>query len=281
MENNNKEKTKHNIYRGKWIIFSVLIIVALIFGYYENHHLLITDYSVSHAKITSELSDYRILQISDFHNAIFGINNNNLIDKIDLTAPDIIVITGDLVDSNHTNIQRSLDMISRIASKYPVYYVTGNHEYWLADEDREKLLTGLKDYGVVILDNEAVTINVGEDSFSLIGLDDKSLLSSVLPTLISENPDELNVVLAHEPQYFNNYCREGADIVITGHAHGGQFILPIIGAVYAPDQGFRPKYTSGVFIEDDTTMVVSRGLGNSVIPVRLFNNPELVVITLN
>ena len=91
----------------------------------------------------------------------------------------------------------------------------------------------------------------------------------------------LNVVLAHEPQYFNNYSSEGADIVFTGHAHGGQFILPFIGAVYAPDQGFLPEYTSGTFASGDTTMIVSRGLGNSVIPVRLFNDPELVVVTLD
>lgn len=263
----------------RWIIIFCILAIALLFCYYENQHLVVTEYSISNKKVSDELAGYKILQISDFHNVRFGFDNDSFIKKIDEIAPDIVVVTGDLVDSNHTNVNVSLDMIERVASKYPVYYVTGNHEYWLSEEDRTQLFSGMENCGVVILNNESVQIEVGESSFSLIGLDDKSLLNFQLSSIINE--DMLNVVLAHEPQYFNNYSSEGADIVFTGHAHGGQFILPFIGAVYAPDQGFSPKYTSGTFVSGDTTMIVSRGLGNSVIPVRLFNYPELVVVTLD
>ncbi len=264
----------------KWAIILALSFVILAFCYYENHHLVNTTYIYESEKVPQEFQNFCIVQISDLHNAVFGNNNKKLVEKIKKSQPDIIVITGDIVDSNHLNMQVSLDFVKDLKEICPIYYVTGNHEYWLEEEKQKALWEGLRDAGVMILNNQCEKITIGEKSISLIGLDDNSLFDNTLPDLLSENGEGLSVVLAHEPQYIEYYSRAGADLVLSGHAHGGQFILPILGPVVAPDQGFLPKYVKGSFTEGKTTMIVSRGLGNSIIPVRLNNDPEIVTVIL-
>lgn len=274
-----KDNKKKNTAK-KIVILLVIAVLVFVFCWYENHHIVVTHYSINNEKITGDISGFKIVQISDFHNATFGGRDNaSFVSKVSELEPDIIVLTGDLVDSNHANVDISLEMVRQIVNVAPVYYVTGNHEYWLSGEDKTKLFSGMEEVGVHILNNESATIEKGEDFFLLVGLDDKSLYDNTLAGLL-EGHEELNVVLAHEPQYIKDYSRNGADIVMTGHAHGGQFILPLVGPVIAPDQGFFPQYTEGAFVEGTTTMIISRGLGNSVVPVRLFNDPEIVVITL-
>jgi len=142
------------------------------------------------------------------------------------------------------------------------------------------ILDGLEEAGVRILDNEMVVIESGGSSFNLVGIDDVSLGSGRVAEKLDIEKDAYNVVLAHEPQYLDWYSQLGADIVLTGHAHGGQFRFPFIGAVYAPDQGFNPELTEGVYESGRTHMFISRGLGNSVFPFRLFNDPEIVYIDI-
>lgn len=213
------------------------------------------------------------------HNVKFGKNNQKLVDRIRECEPDMIVLTGDLVDSNHTNVDRAVQFVDEIVKICPVYYVTGNHEYWLDTSEYEKLMDGLVSAGVVILDNQVVEISRGDAKFRLVGLDDKSLADGTLEALLSDEK-ELTVVLAHEPQYLARYAGTGVDLVLSGHAHGGQFRLPFVGGIVAPDQGFLPEYTAGEYYMNGTEMIVSRGLGNSVIPVRLFNYPEIVCVDL-
>lgn len=269
------------IKRKRWIIAGIVLLVLIFSVWYENYRLVVSSYDYKNNKISGDLEGYRIVQISDLHNAEFGKNNKNLITKIAELSPDLIVVTGDLVDSEHTDIDVAIDFIEDISGICPIYYVTGNHEHWLSDTDRQDLLEDIKNTGAAVLDNERTTINVGNASFELIGLDDKSLGDDTLENLMNGcSNDDLTIVLAHEPQYINNYSAAEADIVLSGHAHGGQFILPFVGAVFAPGQGFFPQYTSGAYQMKDTTMYVSRGLGNSVIPVRLFNDPEVVCIDL-
>ena len=221
-------------------------------------------------------------------------------DRIRECEPDMIVLTGDLVDSNHTNVDRAVQFVDEIVKICPVYYVTGNHEYWLEKSEYDELMSGLADAGVVILDNQVVEISRGDAKFRLVGLDDRSLSDGTLEALFSdesighdqagqkeetadnENSEkkEFTVVLAHEPQYLARYASAGVDLVLSGHAHGGQFRLPFVGGIVAPDQGFLPEYTAGEYYMNGTEMIVSRGLGNSVIPVRLFNYPEIVCVEL-
>ncbi len=267
----------NKIYRKKKIIiFALIAVILLIFCWWQNNMLTVSQYEYSSPK-TAGLDGFRIVQISDLHNKNFG---NRLIDKITELNPDIIVITGDIVDSNHTNIGNALEFAEKSAETAPSYYVTGNHEYWLEISEREELMDGLKSAGIKILDDETVTVEKNGVSFSLTGIDDNTLTGDFRDILPSDE-SSLNILLAHEPQYINSYSSWGSvDLVFTGHAHGGQFILPFIGGVVAPDQGFFPQYTDGMHKSGDTSMVISRGLGNSVIPLRLFNFPDIVCVDL-
>lgn len=276
----NSENIRSN--RKKYIksaIVLLIVIVLLLFCNFQNKHLETTHYTYETEQLGVDLDGYRIVQISDLHNAKFGKNNQKLVDRIRECAPDMIVLTGDLVDSNHTNVDRVVQFVDEIVKICPVYYVTGNHEYWLDTSEYEKLMDGLVSAGVVILDNQVVEISRWDAKFRLVGLDDKSLADGTLEALLSDEK-ELTVVLAHEPQYFARYAGTGVDLVLSGHAHGGQFRLPFVGGIVAPDQGFLPEYTAGEYYMNGTEMIVSRGLGNSVIPVRLFNYPEIVCVEL-
>jgi predicted MPP superfamily phosphohydrolase len=276
----NSEYIRSN--RKKYIksaIVLLIVITLLLFCNFQNKHLETTHYTYEAEQLGVDLDGYRIVQISDLHNAKFGKNNQKLVDRIRECAPDMIVLTGDLVDSNHTNVDRAVQFVNEIVKICPVYYVTGNHEYWLDTSEYEKLMDGLVSAGVVILDNQVVEISRGDAKFRLVGLDDKSLADGTLEALLSDEK-ELTVVLAHEPQYFARYAGTGVDLVLSGHAHGGQFRLPFVGGIVAPDQGFLPEYTAGEYYMNGTEMIVSRGLGNSVIPVRLFNYPEIVCVDL-
>ena len=258
----------------------LIIIILIPFCLYQNKHLVITTYTYESEKLGADLDGYRIVQISDLHNAEFGKENKKLLETIRSCSPDIIVITGDLVDSNHTNVERAVAFVKEAVKIAPVYYVTGNHEYWLDPSENEQMMQGILAAGACDLDDEAVRIEKGDSFFMLSGLDDQHLSDETLKNLLQEQKNELSIVLAHEPQYLQNYANAGADLVLTGHAHGGQIRLPFVGGIVAPDQGFLPEYTSGKYNRADTEMIVSRGLGNSIIPVRLFNYPEVVCVEL-
>lgn len=276
----NSENIRSN--RKKYIksaIVLLIVIALLLFCSYQNRHLETTYYTYKAEQLGADLEGYRIVQISDLHNVKFGKNNQKLVDRIRECEPDMIVLTGDLVDSNHTNVDRAVQFVDEIVKICPVYYVTGNHEYWLEKSEYDELMDGLVSAGVVILDDQVVEISRGDAKFRLVGLDEKSLADGTLEALLSDEK-ELTVVLAHEPQYLARYAGTGVDLVLSGHAHGGQFRLPFVGGIVAPDQGFLPEYTAGEYYMNGTEMIVSRGLGNSVIPVRLFNYPEIVCVEL-
>lgn len=265
--------------KRKIVILFICLFIAGFFCYLQNNLLTVSNYIYESEKVSGDLEGYTIVQISDLHNKQFGKHQKRLLKKVNALAPDMIVLTGDLVDSNHTDIEKSLDFVEGAVKIAPVYYVTGNHEYWLEEEDLHFLMERLNRAGVVILDNEAQKIEKGNQHFLLLGLNDKSLCDDTLKEM-KVNDGEFNLLLAHEPQCISNYSAKHVDLVFSGHAHGGQFILPFIGAVIAPDQGFLPEYTEGMYTEGRTTMVVSRGLGNSVIPLRLFNYPDIVCVKL-
>ncbi len=277
----NRKNIRSN--RKKYIksaIILLIVIALLLFCNYQNRHLETTYYTYKAEQLGAEFDGYRIVQISDLHNAKFGKGNQKLVDRIRECEPDIIVLTGDLVDSNHTNVDRAVQFVDEIVKICPVYYITGNHEYWLDTSEYEELMAGLTGAGVVTLDDQVVEISRGDTKFRLVGLDDKNLSDGSLDGLL-KGKNEFTVVLAHEPQYLARYASAGVDLVLSGHAHGGQFRLPFVGGIVAPDQGFFPEYTAGEYYMDSTEMIVSRGLGNSVIPVRLFNYPEIVCVELS
>lgn len=282
MKGKSKKQKSRNTKKQKYIKLAItlsIVIVIILFCNFQNKHLETTHYTYAAEQLGADLEGYRIVQISDLHNAKFGKNNQKLVGRIRECEPDMIVLTGDLVDSNHTNVDRAVQFVDEIVKICPVYYVTGNHEYWLEKSEYDELMDGLIGAGVVILDDQVVEISRGDAKFRLVGLDDKSLADGTLEALLSDEK-EFTVVLAHEPQYLVRYASIGVDLVLSGHAHGGQFRLPFVGGIVAPDQGFLPEYTAGEYYMDGTEMIVSRGLGNSVIPARLFNYPEIVCVEL-
>ena len=204
---------------------------------------------------------------------------------------DIIVVTGDLIDSNNTNIDIAMELISGAIKIAPIYYVSGNHEAWSGSYD--ELKSNLENSGVVVLDNQKIEVMNDSDSIDIIGLADTSFIESdwleyggnaetknLLNTL-TEGTTNFKILLSHRPELFDIYSNSNVNLIFSGHAHGGQFRLPFIGGLIAPDQGFFPKLTEGIHTSNDTSMIISRGLGNSIIPVRILNRPELIVVTLS
>ena len=273
------------------LIVSVLVLAGLaIWTLWGNTALEITEYEIMSDRIPEAFNGFRIAQVSDLHNAEFGEGNKDLIAMLSQTDPDIIVITGDLIDSRQTDIEIALEFARQVIKISPVYYVTGNHEARVPEYENLKM--GLEEAGVIVLENQKVILEQEEESITLIGLDDPSFRedylfgdgASVTRAALAElqnESDGYTVLLAHRPELFDIYAESGVDLVFSGHAHGGQFCLPFIGGLVAPNQGFFPKYDAGLFSQENTTMIVSRGVGNSIIPVRFNNRPEIIIVTLN
>ncbi len=268
--------------RRKILTLCIVLVLCLLFCLYQNLHLTVTEYRYTNARVPAAFEGFTIVQISDLHNAKFGKGNARLLECIRSLEPDMIAITGDIADAYHTDLDTAIRFCADAAAIAPCYYVTGNHELWLDDAKRTQLFDGIRASGVVILEDASVPIEQNGDVICLTGLDDANLLAADRnggrPEAFGE--EDLQLLLAHEPQYFEEYCKCGADLVLTGHAHGGQFRLPGVGGIIAPDQGFFPEYTAGSFTDGHTTMYISRGLGNSTIPVRLFNYPEVVCVRM-
>ena len=272
------------------LIVSVLIILCLgIWTLWGNTALEVNEYEIASNRIPEAFSGFRIAQVSDLHNAEFGEGNEKLIGLLSQTDPDMIVITGDLIDSRHTDIEIALEFARQAIKLAPVYFVSGNHEARVPEY--EDLKIGLVKAGVVILENQKVQITREGESITIMGIDDPSfqedylfgdavsVTSSALSEIQNES-DRYTVLLAHRPELFETYVDAGVDLVFSGHAHGGQFRLPFIGGLVAPNQGFFPEYDAGLFSEGSITMIVSRGVGNSIIPIRINNRPEIVTVTL-
>lgn len=274
--------------RKKTIVIIICIILIGIFCFWQNNALKVSNYRYSSNEIPLSFDSYRIVQISDLHNKNFGKRQNRLIEEIQNLEPDMIVVTGDIVDSNHTNIETAIAFLEEAVTIAPCYYITGNHELWLEKSVKVDLMERISETSTVILDDE--TIEVVEDadsnedskeSFTCVGLDDRSIYGDTLHNLTKNiDKNQFVLLLTHEPQNFENYRKENVDLILSGHAHGGQIRLPYIGGIVAPDQGFFPKYTEGMHKENGVTMIISRGLGNSIIPIRIFNRPEIVCIEL-
>lgn len=260
---------------------AVLAVLAVPFGWWQNNGLTVSRYEYASEKVDRELDGFTIVQISDLHNHRFGPGQSRLMEAAAGLEPDLIVITGDIVDCHRTDLAPALELVRGLAALAPVYYVTGNHEWVLPSQVRGELLAGLEEAGAVVLENRTASIRSGEGGFTLLGLSDENLTDGTLEGLMQDVPaGELTVLLAHEPQHWDRYAAAGADLVFSGHAHGGQVRLPLVGGLFAPGQGVLPELTEGVHTAGEAALAVSRGLGNSVFPLRLFNRPEVVALTL-
>ena len=273
-----------------FLYVSLVVLACLaVWTIWGNTALEVNEYEIQSDRIPQSFAGFRIAQVSDLHNAEFGEGNEKLIQLLSQTEPDIIVLTGDLIDSRRTDVEIALAFAREAAQISPVYYVPGNHEARV--REYENLKMGLVEAGVIVLENQKVEITREGESISLMGIDDpsfredylfgdsESVARQAIGDLQNES-DGYTVLLSHRPELFDVYVDTGMNLVFSGHAHGGQFRLLFIGGLVAPNQGFFPKYDAGQFTEENTTMLVSRGIGNSIIPIRFCNRPEIVVAEL-
>lgn len=269
--------------KKKLMVIILFIVIAIIFLYEQNNSITITRIKVASDEIPDDFNEYKILQISDLHSKEFGKNQKSIVKKIISESPDAIFVTGDSIDSKNYNEEVCIELFSQIIEVVPIYFITGNHEAWSNRFDEfEKQL---EDVGVIVLRNESRLIKVGDGNILVLGLDDPDFQGSDMKTqidlLLKNNNEYYSILLSHRPELIKLYAESDIGLVFSGHAHGGQIRLPFIGGIISPNQGWWPQYTSGIYEEDDTKMIVSRGLGNSIIPQRIFNRPEIIVVTLS
>lgn len=269
------------------ITAAVLVPALLIWLLWANSSPAATQVAVASGALPETFEGFKIAHVSDLHNAVFGRKNERLLSLIRAAEPDIIAITGDLIDSRHTDIDSALAFVEAAAEIAPVYYVTGNHESRLDFDEIEPRLIAA---GARVLRNEAEDIGRGGERIRLAGIDDPSFIrtggtaeerAAAELEQLGDGGGTFTVLLAHRPELVEVYAEYGAGLVLSGHAHGGQVRLPLLGGLYAPGQGLLPEYDSGLYSLGETQMVVSRGLGNSVAPLRVNNRPELVIVTLS
>ena len=269
---------------------AVLVVFAVVclWGAWENTALQLHSIAVRDEKIPNAFDGFTFAHVSDLHNTQFGEDQSRLAELLAGAKPDVIVVTGDVIDKRRPGTEHALDFFERAVRIAPVYYVTGNHE--AVSKEYPDLREKMEKLGVTVLDDRAVDLERGGAHITLAGVDDPmfrtaeadknaSLMREKLAHVLADN-GQYTVLLTHRPELFGVYREAGVDLAFAGHAHGGQFRLPWGKGIVAPNQGLFPKYTQGLYHEENGDMVVSRGLGNSSIPIRLNNRPEVVAVTL-
>ncbi|MFA9559274.1 metallophosphoesterase [Evansella sp. AB-rgal1] len=278
--------------KHKWIkvfITAVILIGATsIFLYVQNNVLTVTKLEIQSEKLPSNFDGYKIVQLSDLHNKYFGENQKTLIRKVETFEPDIIVFTGDLVDHSKPNLEAGIVLMEGLVELAPVYFVTGNHEWY--STGFSELEEQLETHGVIVLRNTFEQVAMGDQHITILGIDDpmsspgndREFINDQLSSITEELgfPDNYTILLSHRPEHLGLYASHEMDLIFSGHAHGGQVRLPFIGGLVAPNQGLFPTYTAGMHELDSSILIVNRGLGNSIIPQRLFNRPEIIVVEL-
>ena len=255
--------------KKKFIFLAVVAIVftaLVIWIVWGNTALELNTYTITSSKLPQSFDGYRIAHVSDLHNTEMGKNNEKLLAMLRDADPDMIAITGDLIDSRNTDIEVALKFVREAVKIAPCYYVTGNHEARV--NEYGELKAGMETAGVTVLEDVRTEISMEGATITLIGVNDPSyqtdylfgdsetVLNTKLEKLHTEN-GEFTVLLSHRPELFDAYTDHGMDLVLSGHAHGGQFRLPFIGGLVAPNQGFFPEYDAGIYTEGNTNMFVS------------------------
>jgi predicted MPP superfamily phosphohydrolase len=239
--------------------------------------------------LLEEQNVIKIVLISDLHSTVFGKEQSVLIDMVREIAPDLIILSGDIID-DVVPVTGTRLLLSGISGMAPIYYVTGNHEYWGHNiQEIRELLTS---YGVIILSDSYVKIEINNIEIIIAGIEDPDKKDYETPDYNQDISMEkafrelddvplFKILIAHRPERIESYKKYSFDLVLSGHAHGGQVRLPpFINGIYAPHQGLFPKYAGGIYVHENLTHIVSRGLSvNPKLP-RIFNPPELVVIVL-
>ena len=260
----------------------MLLLLALILPGLDNR-LKVVHYAVDAEGLTNPV---RIALVTDLHSCAYGPGQRTLIDVLDAEAPDCVMLVGDIFDDKLPD-DNTEAFLAGIAGRYPCWYVTGNHEYWSGEAAFARKMAILEKLNIPRLENEAVEVELNGQRVTLCGVDDPRAWSNDVTAYAAQlrelaGREGYTILLAHRPEYAELYAECGFDLVLSGHAHGGQWRVPgLLNGLFAPNQGLFPQYAGGVYKIEDTTMVVSRGLARESTRVpRFYNRPELVIVEL-
>lgn len=279
-----EEKQKKKNRKKKWLYICILLLLLLIIC---NPRLKTVRYTFESTKIETPI---KVALLTDLHGSWYGKEQSELMRAIHKEEPDIVLLGGDIFDDK-VSYRESEETLALLTQKYDCYYVTGNHEFW--SEDIENILGIIRSYGVTVLSGEVAIVDIKGQKVNICGVDDPdgsyyegrntSIFKQLEQVDEQRNKDYYSILLSHRPEYYDQYSRYKHDLVLSGHAHGGQWRLPgIINGLYAPNQGLFPKYAGGLYEYEGGALVVSRGLDRWGIKLpRIFNRPELVMIEVN
>lgn len=262
----------------RWMVLAALVMIALI-GF--DQRMIVRTYTVESDKIDRPI---RLAVLTDYHGCHYGKDAAALVQAVEELQPDAILLVGDIFDDG-LPWDDSEALVRSLARYWPCYYVTGNHEYWSKRVD--EICRIITDAGVTILNQDCAVLVANGQRINLCGVPDPcagvDTATALTRAAANIEQDAYTVLLAHRPELIDKYAAAGAfDLVVSGHAHGGQIRIPgLVNGLFAPNQGWFPKYAGGLYDVDGTTMIVSRGLAReSTLFPRIFNRPELVLIEL-
>lgn len=282
-------KTKGKKHRGRGCL-TALIILALIAAAAaflikdSREDLEISRYEVASQKLPESFDGFKIVQLSDLHGAEFGEDGMELVDKVGSLEPDMIALTGDFV-TDEGDLAAVEKLAARLVKLCPVYFVSGNHEF--GSGLAVKVRNILERAGVKYLSNEYLTINRGDDEILLGGVEDPLAYADMLsPDELAQKmndaaPDAFKILLGHRNYWMTEYPELPVDLIFCGHAHGGLIRIPGVGGLIGTDRRLFPDFDAGEYNNGRYTLIVSRGLGNSVPIPRIFNRPEIVCVELS
>ena len=294
--------------QNEFIVVGIILLLFL-WGYFEQKQIRTTKYTIVSTRLKKQWNDTGFVVLADLHNCIFGKKNERLIKRIDKLSPEFIIIAGDMINKKEICYpSNAFTLIESLSKKYTIYYAYGNHEQRMEQlyqipidnngSDRSDVYTTwveflehLNKLKVILLNNESITITKNNIKIRITGISIgpqyfvrhqvREMEEEYVTGLVGiSSKEDYQILIAHNPTYFNNYVNWGADLTIAGHLHGGMIRIPGVGGVLSPQAKFFPKYHSGNHTEKGQEMVVSRGLGSHSVMPRLFNIPELLYIKL-
>ncbi len=249
--------------------------------------LVVRTYTIHTGKVKSAV---RIAVLTDLHGSLYGVSQKNLVKAIKKQNPDLVLLSGDIFDE-YTEDDNAKRLLTALTAFYPCYYVTGNHENWR--DDTHEVKAWIRSCGITVLEGTGQLVTVRGQKLMIYGVDDPEAFAGTSYSKsrvgggwyrqfetcrAAIDGSVFNVLMSHRPELVSLYTDSGFDLVVSGHAHGGQARIPgIVNGLYAPNQGFLPRYAGGYYELENTDLIVSRGLSKSEVP-RVFNPPEVVII---
>ncbi len=294
----------------------ILLAFFCVFNIILNKNIFVREYKIQSEKITEKFNNYKIVQITDVHSIRNEISLEKIINKVKKENPDIICVTGDLIDAEYYSSQNVLyknndikqieeltvEFMKSLKELADTYYIYGNHEMMLLDDpENNEFKNDLENIGIKILNNKIEVLEIDGEKINLIGIQDPStlykdekyayingtnkdkvqvILDDLFFEIAEENKNNFTILLSHRPEYFELYDKYNIDLALTGHTHGGIAKLPIVKGIYAHPQGWFPEYSYGIYKTNDFSMIINGGIGYSKLPIRIFNPPEICTITL-